>query len=436
MKTIRLFLLGVFLLQALLVVAQVPQAFSYQGVARNNSGALLSNTSIVVEVRIHNTTINGPVVFSESHAVATNSYGGFGIAIGQGTPIIGNFVSLDWVNGNKFVETLVDFGTGLQSIGTTQFLSVPYSLASREVTDAQLNDLTDVNTTGVSVGQLLKWNGSEWIPGTDQQTTYVPGSGISIASNTISNTGDINAGDDLLLTTNHGGDVSGVYNNLQLAANSVGSSEIANGAVGTSELSQMGASNDQVLKWNGSQWAPAAISVATGWGLEGNAGTNPADDFLGTTDNQRLIFRTNNSFSGSIDPDYPYCTSLGYQSLISNIGGTENVAFGSGAMYSNLTGSFNTAIGALALVTNSSGSDNTAVGHLSLSGNMDGHFNTAVGRYALAGNQSGNGNVAIGDQAMLAGSGYTNIAIGSHALAHSTGDNNIAIGYAALDQNN
>jgi len=30
------------------------------------------------------------------------------------------------------------------------------------------------------------------------------------------------------------------------------------------------------------------------WGTLGNAGTNPANDFLGTTDNQRLVFRTNN----------------------------------------------------------------------------------------------------------------------------------------------
>ena len=29
------------------------------------------------------------------------------------------------------------------------------------------------------------------------------------------------------------------------------------------------------------------------WELRGNAGTNPANDFLGTTDNQPLAIRTN-----------------------------------------------------------------------------------------------------------------------------------------------
>ena len=33
----------------------------------------------------------------------------------------------------------------------------------------------------------------------------------------------------------------------------------------------------------------------TGWNLEGNAGTDPATNFIGTTDNNNLIFRTNNS---------------------------------------------------------------------------------------------------------------------------------------------
>jgi hypothetical protein len=39
---------------------------------------------------------------------------------------------------------------------------------------------------------------------------------------------------------------------------------------------------------------PSAASPTTAWLLTGNAGTNPATNFLGTTDAQNLIFRTNN----------------------------------------------------------------------------------------------------------------------------------------------
>lgn len=38
-----------------------------------------------------------------------------------------------------------------------------------------------------------------------------------------------------------------------------------------------------------------------GWGLTGNGGTNPSIDFLGTTDNQPLVIRTNNTPVAKID---------------------------------------------------------------------------------------------------------------------------------------
>ncbi|MFA6060671.1 MAG: tail fiber domain-containing protein, partial [Taibaiella sp.] len=41
-------------------------------------------------------------------------------------------------------------------------------------------------------------------------------------------------------------------------------------------------------------WA-AATATATGWNTTGNAGTTPAANFIGTTDNQPLVLRTNNT---------------------------------------------------------------------------------------------------------------------------------------------
>ncbi|MBW2938827.1 hypothetical protein KXJ69_11960 [Aureisphaera sp. CAU 1614] len=43
--------------------------------------------------------------------------------------------------------------------------------------------------------------------------------------------------------------------------------------------------------WNGSVWIPI---ITPDWKPSGNAGTNPAIDFIGTTDNVSLRFRTNN----------------------------------------------------------------------------------------------------------------------------------------------
>ncbi|HRI30181.1 MAG TPA: hypothetical protein PLQ21_01525, partial [Candidatus Kapabacteria bacterium] len=68
-------------------------------------------------------------------------------------------------------------------------------------------------------------------------------------------------------TVTMGGDVSGTFSNLQIVANAVGSAEISDNAILTSKIadgnitlskiSQSGATNGQVLKWNGSAWSPS-----------------------------------------------------------------------------------------------------------------------------------------------------------------------------------
>jgi hypothetical protein len=46
--------------------------------------------------------------------------------------------------------------------------------------------------------------------------------------------------------------------------------------------------------YTGTQWVPI-ISMAQGWGITGNSGTNPSQNFLGTIDSQDFVVRTNNT---------------------------------------------------------------------------------------------------------------------------------------------
>lgn len=46
--------------------------------------------------------------------------------------------------------------------------------------------------------------------------------------------------------------------------------------------------------WNGTVWIRIGL-VGDDWHLSGNTGTNPANNFIGTTDGQDLAFRTNNT---------------------------------------------------------------------------------------------------------------------------------------------
>ncbi len=48
--------------------------------------------------------------------------------------------------------------------------------------------------------------------------------------------------------------------------------------------------------WNGTKWVKLLVggTPSDAWLTLGNAGTNPANHFVGTTDNVDLVFRTNN----------------------------------------------------------------------------------------------------------------------------------------------
>lgn len=56
-----------------------------------------------------------------------------------------------------------------------------------------------------------------------------------------------------------------------------------------------GGSGTGFYYWDGSQWRRLDPSNSGDWRLTGNAGTSPATNFLGTTDAQDLVFRTNNT---------------------------------------------------------------------------------------------------------------------------------------------
>jgi hypothetical protein len=162
------------------------------------------------------------------------------------------------------------------------------------------------------------------------------------------------------------------------------------------------------------------------WSLGGNAGTDPAINFIGTRDNQPLVFRVNNVRAGIINVPQGN-TALGYSALFNNSSGTLNAAFGSSALYANTVGSDNAAHGMSALLSNTSGSDNTANGYLSLYSNITGSYNTAVGVRTLQSNIAGSYNTAIGYLANVGLGNLTNAtAIGYNSVV--TQSNSMVLG--------
>jgi hypothetical protein len=229
----------------------------------------------------------------------------------------------------------------------------------------------------------------------------------------------------------------------------------------------------------------------TDWHIAGNSGTSAANNFVGTTDNVPLTFRTNNALrmrisgngnigiginspnqkldvNGNINlrkgfalyaENHPILrvdsangntllgngtaprvsggdiTAVGYQALFSNTSGSWNTALGFQALYANNVGFDNVAVGYIALNNNSSANGNTAIGNYALMLN-NGNYNTATGTGALFSNSSGTSNVANGRFALYDNStGSYNTALGTEALNNNTASYNTATGYRALYAN-
>ncbi len=180
---------------------------------------------------------------------------------------------------------------------------------------------------------------------------------------------------------------------------------------------------------NGTDWEEV-ISGFAGWRTNGNAGTSPATNFIGTSDNFDVVLKRNNVRAGLLNTS---STALGVGALNTSSTGLSNTAVGVSTLAVNTSGERNTAIGRNALDANTSGSGNVAVGRNALGQNTTGFANTAVGDGTL-GNTTGNWNTAIGSSAMgLTSSGSNNTAIGADVLGLNTaGYNNTAIGKAAM----
>ncbi|MBL7745478.1 MAG: tail fiber domain-containing protein [Chitinophagaceae bacterium] len=175
------------------------------------------------------------------------------------------------------------------------------------------------------------------------------------------------------------------------------------------------------------------IVFKSGWSLGGNSNTNPASQFIGTTDNQPLLFRVNNVKAGEINP-VTYSAFWGKGAGQNNSSGRSNVAIGVDALRSNQYNHNMVAVGDSALY-NSSGFANTALGSKTLYSNSSGTANTGMG-YQVLNNGNGQYNTAAGYRAMFAGGGNWNVGIGSEALySNTSGATNIAVGVNSLYAN-
>ena len=139
--------------------AQAPQSFSYQAVARNAAGEVLSNQDIGIRFSISRdqgpNDGTGLVVYKEQHETTTNQFGLFTLNIGEGTPLFEAFLDIDWGAGKYFVRTELD-ATGTNNyepLGISPILSVPYALHA-----ATADNIDDADADPFNELQVLFYN--------------------------------------------------------------------------------------------------------------------------------------------------------------------------------------------------------------------------------------------------------------------------------------
>lgn len=95
-------------------------------------------------------------------------------------------------------------------------LTIGSTLTGNGVTTA-----LNIAQQGATSGQVLKWNGSTWLPAADAGTTYTAGTGIDVTGTVISNTGDLSDTNEGSLTVGAGG-----ANTSTIVSNTSGSTPV------------------------------------------------------------------------------------------------------------------------------------------------------------------------------------------------------------------
>jgi hypothetical protein len=175
---------AVFTLAIVHLMAQsAPQKMSYQAVARNSAGVILSNQTISVKAEILNADLT-TVVYAETHSTTTNQFGLFTLQVGTGSIISGTFASINWGVGDKFIRTSADLtgGTNYQLLGTSQLLTVPYAFYAEKTKLVAGTDISVTNGNTISAT-----NSSKWTNVTNGISYSNTNGGVAIGGNVIAN---------------------------------------------------------------------------------------------------------------------------------------------------------------------------------------------------------------------------------------------------------
>jgi hypothetical protein len=413
----------------------------------------------------HNNTATG------LNALQGNTSAGRNVAIGAGA------LQSQTFNNGYVVWNSNNVALGYQALNANQPTSTTTGINNTAVgTNALVANTTGANNIaiGYNAGNLLT-SGSNNITighvgvaaesntiriGTSQTTTYIAGvitgdgsgltgiTGSNLAANSIGSS-QLASGLTLAGTTTgtFSGNLTGNVTGNATTATTAGSATsftgpLAGDVTGTQGATAIAASTVTGKALTGFSSAAGTVSASDTLltainKLDGNlaakaplasptfTGTVTAASFVG--DGSGLTGLTASATGTSTNFNIPSTTSSSVGVITQNGGrfihsyGTSNFFAGAFAGNFSMTGTQNVGVGLGALAVNSSGADNTATGYGSLGSNTSGAQNTASGYLALYLNSTGTSNTASGHESLrYNSSGGFNTANGAAALQFNT----------------
>ncbi|MGA2297403.1 MAG: hypothetical protein ABSG15_07650, partial [FCB group bacterium] len=222
------------------VYSQIPVTLNYQGLLTDKNGKPLDDNTYTVTISIYNTPTGGTPLYSETINNVKTSGGYINLIIGKSNPLNLPFDVVYWLG--------ITVGSGYEFVPRTELTSVPYSL----------NSITSQSLSPNATGAVKNINGAEGA------VTLIGGTNVTIIKN----------GQNLTISSTGGGGGTGI----QGVQNTDGNLTITNPGGPTATINTSSSLNAKL----------------NGWTLTGNSETDPATHYIGTSDNQDLVFRTNN----------------------------------------------------------------------------------------------------------------------------------------------
>lgn len=386
----------------------VPQAMSYQGVARDANGKVLSEQTIGIRVSILSDNQIDRPVYTEQHEVRTSNIGLFSLKLGTGESLIGEMSEVDWGSAAHYLSVQMDAemdGT-FEDMGIDQLLSVPYALyaAKSGTTSSDGNSRNDPNDWTI-YGNGGTTAGTNFLGTTDSQDLVFKTNSSEVGR--FENGGDLNLANGTRLLVNGQNLINSLgSNNVHIGRdagkNSTGSGNVAIGEDAGEDLST-GSFNMMIGFRAGRKTTTGSRNSAIGYGAGLNNETGTDNTFIG-------------QFAGALGASGSDNVFLGSRAGYSMSVGDRNVLIGKDAGTAILNGSYNSYVGYRSGYASNNVENNTFIGYASGFNNFNGKNNSFFGTNAGFGSVNGDFNTFLGFRA-----GYNN----------TDGRNNTYVGYNA-----